>query len=170
MIDLDERAAEFVRVAEFNLDEGQAEDLRDMLRLRDGKWSTPTWKVRDPEQSSELVAARALIGLLLLDENVLWTARDRPTLMDAFRRLQEVVKQLEAPVRVRRANGEERIECLDTGKWIRFVCCRYRGAGRGYVADVLIADDRDNLYELVPVMATRPNPQALLLLHPWSKP
>lgn len=161
MTDFDDLATEFVHVAEFDLDDGQTRDLREMLRLQSGKWCWPTWTESD--RSTELVAARALIGLLLLNEDVLWTALTRLPLMDAFRRLQEAVKRLGAPVRIWRANGEERIECLDTGKWVRFVCCRYRGSGRGYNADLLIADDRSNLDDLLPVMASRPNPQALLL-------
>lgn len=172
-IDIDE----FTRAAGLDLNAEQIADLREMLHLHSGsgKWRWPTWLVTNPTQSAELVAARALIGLLVLDENVLWTAPLQLTLRNAFQRLVRNVSQLATPdgpnqfdldgatIKVRRTNGDERIERLDTGNWLRFACCRY-GAARGYAADLLIVDDARKLTDaqrdgLMPTVCSRPNPQ-----------
>jgi len=162
-IDLDE----FTRMAGLDLDAAQAADLREMLHLHpeSGKWRWPTWTVTDPRSDASVIA-RALIGLLLLDENVLWTAPRRPFLRDAFERLVRAVNQLDAAdtVKVRRANGEERIERLDTGKRIQFICTHLSGSGRGYSCDLLVVGQGSKYTErvacdLMPTMAARPNPQ-----------
>lgn len=164
-IDIDE----FTRLAGLDLNAAQTADLREMLHLHpeSGKWRWPTWTVAAPQQSAELIAARALLGLLILDENVLWTAQGRPALTDAFQRLVHTVNQLDAAdtVKISRANGEERIERLDTGKRIQFICTYRPGSGRGYSCDLLIVGQgsitEQVRRDLMPTMATRPNPQIL---------
>lgn len=155
---------EFIRLADLDLSEAQTADLLEMLHLQPtGKWRWPTWTVTDG--SVEPVAARALIGLLLLDENVLWTAQERPALRYAFRRLEAIVNHIpDTAVKIRHANGEEAIERLDTGKRIQFVCTRYPGAARGSSCDLLIVGDRitDQVCsDVLPSMATCPNPQII---------
>lgn len=164
-IDIDE----FTRLAGLDLNAEQTADLREMLHLHpSGKWRWPEWTVTNPSQA---VAARALIGLLFLDENVLWTAPTRPVLRDAFQWLVHAVSQLDAAdtVKVRRANGEECIERLDTGKRIQFVCTRYPGSARGCSCDLLVVGEGSNTdqvrRDLMPTMATRPNPQIVYLDH-----
>lgn len=159
---------EFTRLAGLDLNAAQVADLREMLRLNDtGTWRWPNWPITNPRLSIDVIAARALIGLLVLDENVLWTAYGRPALRDAFRRLETSVTQLDAAaVKIRRANGEESIERLNTGKRIRFVCTRYGGSARGCICDLLIVTDGSKWTEqvrtdLLPMMATGPNPQII---------
>ena len=155
---------DFVRLAHLDLTEAQTADLLEMLHLQStGKWRWPEWTAT---QSDAPVVARALIGLLLLDENVLWTAQSRPVLRDAFQRLVHSVNQFaDANVKIRRANGEERIERLATGKRIQFICTYRPGSGRGYSCDLLIVGQgsitEQVRRDLMPTMATRPNPQIL---------
>lgn len=156
---------EFVRMAHLDLTEAQTADLLEMLHLQStGKWRWPTWTVTDPRSDASVIA-RALIGLLILDENVLWTAPRRPVLKDAFERLVHAVNQLGAAdtVKVRRANGEERIERLDTGKRIQFICTHLPGSGRGYSCDLLVVGQGSKYNQvdcdLMPTMAARSNPQ-----------
>lgn len=170
-IDIDE----FTRMVGLNLTDGQTSDLKEMLHRHpeSGRWRWPTWTVRN-RQWEDLVVARVLIGLLLLDENVLWTAPLRLPLRDAFRRAALAISHLGTPtdtpnhfdlggliVKIRHANGEERIERLDTGKRVQFACTRYVGSGRGYVADLLILDDTGRRNDLLPTVASRPNPQII---------
>jgi hypothetical protein len=70
--------------------------------------------------------------------------------------------QVGAEVKIRRANGEERIECVDTGRWVRFISTR--GSARGFSPDLLIVEDARLLTDLqrdslLPTMVARPNPQ-----------
>lgn len=161
--------AEFTRLAGLDLTATQTADLGEMLHLQEtGKWRWPEWRITNPQQSTNLVVARALIGFLLLDENVLWTAQTRPVLRDAFRRLETSAAHFssEVALKIRRANGEESIERLDTHKRIQFACTRYSGSARGCTCDLLIISDGSKhadqvRIDLVPTMAARPNPQII---------
>lgn len=180
-----EDVEEFARLAGLNLDAHQSAVLREALRIdpKTGKWHWPTWTVPNLSsgQAADLVAARVLLGFLLLDENVLWTAPTRPVLRDAFQRLVHSVSllgtQAEAPslfdlgagvtVKIRRANGEERLERLDTRKRIQFICTHLPGSGRGYTCDLLVVGQGSKYTDrvrcdLMPTMAARPNPQIVV--------
>jgi hypothetical protein len=178
--DLSDVADEFVRVAGLDLDAGQAAELREALRLHpeSGAWQMPTWTVRDPKRSLDLVAARVLLGFLVLGENVIWSAPYRLGLTDPFRLLVRSVSRMGTPadglsrfdlgdgvtVKVRYANGEEQLERLDTGTRVRFLGRYNTGRGRGMNADLLVVDDTHaytttQQYNLAPTMATSRNPQ-----------
>jgi hypothetical protein len=169
-IDIDE----FTRMVGLDLSTRQAVDLAEMLQVQSetGKWRWPEWSMT--EDAPDLLAARALFGLLVLNEDVLWTAPLRNELRDAFHRVAHAVSQLGtptetsnvldlegAPVKIRRANGEEGLERLDSRKRITFVCHRYRGSARGHSADLLILGDRAHLDDVLPTMAARRNPQVI---------
>ncbi|WP_145926611.1 hypothetical protein [Amycolatopsis orientalis] len=172
---------EFARLAGLHLDEQQAAVLREALRIdpETGKWQCPTWTPPTPGQTDDLVATRVLLGFLILDENVMWSAQHRATLLDAFHRLVNCINRLGTAngpsefdlghnirIKARRTNGEEQLERLDTGTRIRFISRRYRGAGRGCRADLLIIDDPDfrrREQDLAPATASRPNPQIVIV-------
>lgn len=171
----------FARLAGLHLDEYQAAALREALRVdpETGKWCWPTWTPPNPGQADDLVATRVLLSFLILDENVVWSAQHRATLLDAFHRLVNCISRLgvgngpnefdlghNVRIKVRRANGDEQLERLDIGTRIWFISRRQRGAGRGCRADLLIVDDPDSSrweQDLVPAMATRPNPQIVIV-------
>ena len=62
---------EFTRAAELDLEVRQSADLAEMLQVHSetGKWRWPEWRMT--EHAPNLLAARALFGLLVLNENVL---------------------------------------------------------------------------------------------------
>lgn len=178
-----ESAEEFTRLAGLDLDARQQAELRDVLRVRHktGTWRWSRWSVRHPGHDTELVAARVLLGFLVLGENVVWTAKRRVALLDPFRLLCTSVGRLGTPaggltqfdvdgipVRVKRANGDEQLERLDTGARIQFICRSYLGALRGASVDLAVVDEAHayppgQLEELLPVLACRPNPQIVYM-------
>lgn len=173
-----EGAEEFIRAAGLDLDAEQQAMLQVALRVDPdtGKWLKPQWMVQHPARDTELVAARVLIGFLALGERVLWTAQRRAVLLDPFERLCTCISRLGTPagglnqfdvdgvtVKVRRANGTESFERLDTGARVLFASRRYE-AGRGVCADLAVVDEYractpGQLQELLPTLATCPNPQ-----------
>ncbi len=168
------------RAAGIDLDKRQISDLRELMYIRatTGTWRWSEWSVLDPRHDERLVDARVLAGFLLLDERVLWSADTHALAAHAFRRLEALLVKLGRPgdgrtidvsgvqVKVRRANGEEQFERLDTGARIQFISRRHAGAGRGLSVDLHVVDQNyrytaDQHERLLPTMATRPNPQII---------
>jgi hypothetical protein len=154
-------AAELAMLAGLELNEGQAETLREGLRVRqDGKWEHFNYWGAD----EAVLQARALAGLLLFsDQRVVWCGRH---VHHAFRRLAwrlterpQLTGQVE---RIRAANGEQRIELVN-GSRLMFISTR-SGAGRGFSADLLVVDDSIGLpagrrAEMIPMLHAASNPQ-----------
>lgn len=170
----------FVRAAGLELNEHQALALRDLLSVDPdtGTWRTAQFHVRQPSADLNLVLARALFALLVLGDNVLWSVQEGRSTRAAHHRLRAALLELGTPVegnpnrldvdgvpiKIRNANGDEGAERLDTGARIRFVCRRYAGSSRGYLADLVVVDDAHRYTaaqheELLPTTASRPNPQ-----------
>lgn len=160
----DEAVELYRRVSGVNLDADS--DLAEMLRLNaDGKWVSrrygPSWL------SQDVLDARVLAGLFLLDETIIWSARHRPQLHTAFRRYRALIDGVpHLRQRVRRFlahNGGQRIDMVN-GHSLLFVA-RPHGA-RGFSADCAIVTDYapalEGIEVMLPTLAASKNPQVLI--------
>jgi hypothetical protein len=138
----------------------------------DGKWAAFEAVVMGPRQSlgkTEFLLARVLAGLYVFGEElIVFSAHRASTTTKAFRRLRRAIDkspQLGARiVRVSNRIGSERIE-LATGQAVEMVA-RSTSSGRGFTGDLLCLDeshelDADQLSAILPMLATRPNPQVI---------
>lgn len=146
----------------------QLATLADMLACGyDGQWTAREFRIHTG-QGAQLLEARALAGLFVLDEDLIWARRGREALRGQFRRLRALIEGsdwLRQQVRrVGAANGEERIE-LRTGRRLLFM---HGGNGlRGLSVDCVLLDgylnDIDtNRTNAWPCMRSRPNPQMVI--------
>lgn len=141
----------------------------------DGKWSAFEAVVMGPRQSlgkTEYLLARILAGLYVFNEElIVFSAHRASTTTKAFRRLRRAIDkspQLGARIaRVSNRIGSERIE-LATGQAVEMVA-RSTSSGRGFTGDCLCLDeshelDADQLAAILPMLATRDNPQVIYAL------
>lgn len=147
------------------LDEYAEQTLAAMLRKgTDGLWAQRRFEVAG--NTRDILAARALVSLFLLDENVAWSVSHTVLRRDVLAYLRNLIDgtQLRLGVKnYRMASGEERIE-MDRGNWLR-ITARSNHGGRGLSADCLIVEDvrhGDDLAEVAPVIAARPNGQMVI--------
>jgi hypothetical protein len=139
---------------------------------RAGSWSAFEVVIMGPRQSlgkTEWMLVRALAGLCLFKEElIVYSAHRASSTTKAFRRLKRAIDRnprLGARIaRVSNRVGAERIE-LTTGQAIEMVA-RSTSTGRGFTGDCLLLDeahelDADQLSALLPMLATRPNPQVI---------
>jgi hypothetical protein len=140
-----------------------------------GKWTAFEAVMMGPRQSlgkTEYLLARVLAGLYLFGEElIVFSAHRASTTTKAFRRLRRAIDrspQLGARIaRVSNRIGSERIE-LGTGQAVEMVA-RSTSSGRGFTGDCLCLDeahelDADQLSAILPMLATRPNPQVIYAL------
>jgi hypothetical protein len=158
---------EFAQLAGIDLSPAQATELEEVLYLRSEphRWRWPEWRMTDGLPGSRhFVVARALIGFLVLGEDVLWSIPHQVTLGSRFRQLVKYVDQIGAPdVKVRRANGDQGFEQRDSGARIRLM---HSPKLRGYPCDLLIVEGsaqltREQREDLLPTMAAKRNPQII---------
>jgi hypothetical protein len=167
---LADAALELYRMTGQDLDEVDQRTLAAMLAHdSDGQWLQPEF-LNPSGDGSSLLEARALAGLLLLDEDIVWAIRGREVLKGRLRRLATLIEgsvELHAQVaRVRFANGEEQIE-LRSGHRLRL---KHAGhALRGLSVDCVLLDGYVSLREIEahrmtawPCMRSRPNPQLVI--------
>jgi hypothetical protein len=163
-------AIQITRQAGLILDDWQCDVLDGALGERaDGKWSAFEVGLIVSRQQGKgtLLEARVLAGMLLFGERlILWSAHEVKTATESFLRcvaLFEADPELRKQVKhIHRANGEQGIE-LRNGSRLRFVA-RSKGSGRGFSADLIILDEAyaltaEQMAALLPVLASRPNPQ-----------
>jgi phage terminase large subunit-like protein len=174
-----EAAIRLSALAGLPLEPWQAEGLRAMLSVReDGRWAAFEYGEICPRQNGKtaLFMARALAGLLLLDERlVVWSAHEYKTTMRSFLDLQGLLATLGERVRdnmfdldgilikVDNNNGHESLERLDTGQMVKMVA-RSKGSGRGFSVDCMLIDEAfaytaAQQSALMPTLQARPNPQ-----------
>lgn len=152
------------------LDEWQQFVLRGALLERpDGRWAAKEVGVEVARQNGkgELLEARALLGLFLLDERLLvHSAHEFATASEALDRMDDRIdrnpqlKRLCKPTK--RSHGEEGIYRRDGAK-LRYRTRTKRG-GRGFTADWLGLDEAMFIAEsfhgsLMPTVSAVPNPQ-----------
>lgn len=144
--------------------------LGDMFAVADdGRWT-----LRVVHGATEqLLAARAFTSLFLLNETVIWSFYTSVMLLDTFKRTAGLLDGSDAlrgqVERIRRANGEQRIEMRSGGRLLFLNRDRGRGC-RGISADVHLVDEylREplTLHDTIPLAlvngVSRPNPQVVV--------
>lgn len=170
------RVLELCEIGGINLDPWQEHVLLASLGKRaDGKWAAFEVGLVVPRQNgkSELLIARMLAGLFLLDEQLLiYSAHQFDTAMEVFYRLVDVVEntpEFRSEVALNRgdkvgiySHGQEGIK-MKSGQRVRFKA-RTSGGGRGFSCDCLMLDEAMILPEAahgatLPTLSARPNPQ-----------
>jgi hypothetical protein len=159
-------ALELCEAAGMQLDDWQRWCLEQSLGEREDKsWAAYETAVVAPRQNgkSELLTARLLVGLFLLDEReVIYSAHRYDAAMVVFRRLVSVIEA--APLLAKRirpvkhAHGLELVETTD-GARAAFKT-RTKLGGRAHSCDLLILDEAHILSEaahgsLIPMLAAR---------------
>jgi len=176
-------AAELSARAGLILEPWQADGVDLMMSVRpDGKWACFEYfeLVARQQGKSALIEARALAGLLLLNEpEILWSAHEYKTAMTGFRRMRRYIRKLGTqidkdgflwdvdgiPVKINTTHGDEGFERLDTEARIKFIA-RSKGSGRGFSGDTIFIDEAfaytDFMHDaLLPTMLARPNGQII---------
>jgi len=163
-------AARVLKVGGLELDEWQAEVLDDwMSRSPSGRWACPTCGGSVPRQNGKslLVQGRAASGMLLLNEQVIYTAHLQKTATETFEEMRdffEMPKIRPHVAEIKTALGREQI-ILKNGARIKFLA-RTRNGGRGQHGDLLIFDeaqelDSDQQASFLPAISASLNPQTI---------
>lgn len=161
------------------LDEWQRLVLSDwMSRTESGRWSAPTCggSVARQNGKSLLVQGRAIAGMLLLKEQVIYTAHLQKTATETFEEMRdffEGVKVKKYVKEIKSAIGREQIS-LKNGARIKFLA-RTRNGGRGQHGDLIIFDEAQDLEEsaqasFLPAISASANPQTVYTGTPPEDP
>jgi hypothetical protein len=140
----------------------------------DGRWSAFECVIFAPRQNlkTEYLLARILAGLYIFrEELIVFSAHRASTTTKVFKRLKRAIDK--SPhlgsriVRVSNRIGSEQIE-LASGQSVEMVA-RSTSSGRGFTGDCVILDeshelDTDQLAAILPMVATRKNPQVIYAL------
>ena len=154
------------------LDPWQASVLDDWLgRTASGRWAAPTCGGSVPRQNGKslLVQGRAEAGMLLFNEQVIYTAHLQKTATETFEEMRDFFesKALQKYVAdIKTALGREQI-ILKSGARIKFLA-RTRNGGRGQHGDLLIIDeaqemDEDAQASFLPAISASLNPQTVYI-------
>lgn len=168
-----EDAVELCALAGLHLDQWQQFALTVMLGVRtDGLWAAFEAALEVARQNGKggVLEGRELTGLFLLGERlIIHTAHEFATALKAFERMQEIIagtpeflRRLKPRGGVTRSHGFEGIH-LKGGQHLEYRT-RTKGGGRGFSGDCVIFDESMHIPEamqsaLLPVLASRPNPQ-----------
>lgn len=153
-----------------HLDPWQTDILDDwMSRSPSGRWAAPTCGGSVPRQNGKslLVQGRAAAGMLLFNEQVIYTAHLQKTATETFEEMRDFFehKNLKKYVSdIRSALGREQI-ILKSGARIKFLA-RTRNGGRGQHADLLIVDEAQEMDDtqqasFIPALSASQNPQTV---------
>lgn len=163
-------AIKLLRAGGLILDEWQADILLDWMGKTIGnKWASTTCGGSVPRQNGKslLVQGRAEAGMLLYNEQVIYTAHLQKTATETFEemaaffdsdKLKKYVKDIKT------ALGREQI-ILKSGARVKFLA-RTRNGGRGQHGDLLIIDEAQELDEnqqasFLPAISASLNPQTI---------
>ena len=164
------RAAKLLRLGGLVLDPWQSDVIDDWMAITPaGKWMCRTCGGSVPRQNGKtgLVAGRGEAGMMLLNEQVIYTAHLQKTATETFEEmanffdsdaLRKYIKDIKT------ALGREQI-ILKSGARVKFLA-RTRNGGRGQHGDLLIFDeaqelDSDAQASFLPAISASLNPQAL---------
>ncbi len=163
-------ACRILRAGGIVLDQWQADLLDDWMgRNAAGKWSAATCGLSVPRQNGKslLVQGRAEAGMLLFNEQVIYTAHLQKTATETFEEMRDyfetpALKKYVADIKT--ALGREQI-ILKSGARIKFLA-RTRNGGRGQHGDLLIIDEAQEMDEsaqasFLPAIAASLNPQTI---------
>lgn len=163
-------AAKLLRIGHTILDPWQSDILDDwMARTPAGKWAAPTCGGSVPRQNGKslLVQGRSEAGMILCNEQVIYTAHLQKTATETFEEMRdffETPKLKRYVSEIRSALGRESI-ILKSGARIKFLA-RTRNGGRGQHGDLLIFDEAQELDEtaqasFLPAISASLNPQTI---------
>ena len=165
-------AERVLKAGKFLLDPWQLNVLSDWMALTpDGKWVSGTCGLAVPRQNgkSGLAEGRADAGMILYNEQVIYTAHLQKTATETFEEMAAFFETPKLKTRVKdikTAIGREQI-ILKTGARIKFLA-RTRNGGRGQHGDLLIFDeaqelDYDAQASFIPAISASLNPQVVYL-------
>lgn len=163
-------ACKILKVGGLALDPWQADVLCDwMARNEYGRWAAPTCGGSVPRQNGKslLVQGRAEAGMLLFNEQVIYTAHLQKTATETFEEMRDFFehpKLAKYVAEIKTAIGREQI-ILKSGARVKFLA-RTRNGGRGQHGDLLIFDEAQELDEnqqasFLPAISASINPQTL---------
>lgn len=167
-------ACKILRSGQTILDEWQALVLDDWLgRTASGRWASTTCGGSVPRQNgkTKLMQGRAAIGMLMYNEQVIYTAHLQKTATETFEELRDffelpALKKFVRKDGIKTALGREQI-ILKSGARIKFLA-RTRNGGRGQHGDLLIIDEAQELdaeaqASFLPAISASLNPQTIYL-------
>lgn len=163
-------AEKILRLGGTILDPWQADILDDWLgRTASGRWAAPTCGGSVPRQNGKtgLVEARIEIGMLMFNEQVIYTAHLQKTATETFEEIQNFFDQPKFRKYlkdIKTALGREQI-ILRSGARVKFLA-RTRNGGRGQHGDLLVIDeaqemDSDAQASFLPAISASLNPQTI---------
>ena len=151
------------------LDIWQASILNDWMAIDNGHWICRTCGGSVPRQNGKtaLIEGRAEAGMLLYNEQVIYTAHLQKTATESF---EEMASFFDTPKLrkylkdIKTALGREQI-ILKTGARVKFLA-RTRNGGRGQHGDLLIFDEAQELSveaqaSFIPAISASLNPQVI---------
>ena len=165
-------ASRLLSVGGLTLDPWQADTLDDWMgRTPSGRWASTTCGISIPRQNGKtgLVQGRAAAGMLMYNEQVVYTAHLQKTATETFEELRAFFEhpKIKKYVReIKTALGREQI-ILKSGARIKFLA-RTKNGGRGQHGDLLIFDEAQELdsaqqASFVPAISASLNPQTIYL-------
>lgn len=163
-------AIRLLHIAGLTLDPWQADILDDWMgRDAAGRWASPSGGGSVPRQNGKtaLIQGRAGAGMILFNENVIYTSHLQKTSTETFNEMRDLFEspKLRRYVKeIKSALGREEI-ILKAGGRIKFLA-RTRNGGRGQHGDLLIFDEAQELDEtaqgsFLPAISASLNPQTL---------
>lgn len=163
-------AAKILQIGGIILDPWQAEILDDWMAISPGKkWICKTCGGSVPRQNGKtgLVQGRANAGMLMYNEQVIYTAHLQKTATETFEEMASFFDsaKLRKHIKdIKTALGREQI-ILQNGARIKFLA-RTRNGGRGQHGDLLIFDEAQELDEeaqasFLPAISASLNPQTI---------
>ena len=140
-----------------------------MARNQDGKWAASSCGGSVPRQNGKtlLVQDRIEAGMIMLNENIIYTAHLQKTATETFEEMRDFFegpKMRRHVAEIRTALGREQI-ILKSGARVKFLA-RTRNGGRGQHGDLLIFDEAQELDEtqqgsFLPAISASVNPQTI---------
>lgn len=164
------KAVKLLKAGGLILDPWQADILDDwMSRSASGRWAASTCGGSVPRQNGKslLVQGRAEAGMLLFNEQVIYTAHLQKTATETFEEMRDFFEHprlLKYVQDIKTAIGREQI-ILKNGARIKFLA-RTRNGGRGQHGDLLIIDEAQEIDEnqqasFLPAISASVNPQTI---------
>lgn len=152
-----------------DLDPWQADILDDWMGVRLGQWTSKTCGGSVPRQNGKtgLVEGRACAGMLMYNEQVIYTAHLQKTSTETFEEMAaffDSAKTRKYVKDIKTALGREQI-ILRSGARVKFLA-RTRNGGRGQHGDLLIFDEAQELdvsaqASFIPAISASLNPQVI---------
>ncbi len=163
-------AVRLLDVVALRLDPWQQDTLCDWMgRDAAGRWAAPSCGGSVPRQNGKtlLIQSRAMPGMILFNETVIYTSHLQKTSTETFSEMRDLFEHpaLKPYVKdIKNALGREEI-ILNSGARIKFLA-RTRNGGRGQHGDLLIFDEAQELDEtaqgsFLPAISASLNPQTI---------